>query len=101
MNPQVLVQENARFRGTAGISQNNRNLGFRPAFLDATTGAIHLSCFANGCPAPVHLLDGLPEVLIEERAPSGRVIRAKSSVVSGFERCGCFHTREEALRLAS
>jgi hypothetical protein len=101
MNLQTLKRENERHQGTAGVSENNRNLGFRPAFLDAATGTIHLSRFANGCIAPVHVLDGLPDTLIEERDGSGRVLRTKSGVVSGFERCGVFVTREEAHRLAT
>ena len=101
MNPHVLEQENRRFVGTCGTSQNNRGLGFRPAFLNSSTGQVHLSCFANGRPAPVHVLDGLPEDLIEERDASGRVARVSGAVVSGFERLGQFHTREEAIRLAN
>jgi len=101
MNTNTLRRENRRFRGTRGVSQNNRGFGFRPAFLDTATGTIHLSCFANGNPAPIHLLDGLPEALVEARDASGHVARTKVTVISGFERSGRFHTREEALRLAS
>ena len=61
MNQAVLRQENCVFRGTGGISQENQNVGFRPALLDADTGIVYPSRFANGQPAPVHLLDGLPE----------------------------------------
>ena len=99
MNPQTLQHENNRFQGTGGVSRNNRGLGCRPAFLDARSGAIHLSRFANGSVAPLHLLDGLPDNLIEARDATGRVLRAKSSVVSGFELYGEFLTREEAAAL--
>lgn len=101
MNAQTLQQENRRHRGTAGVSRNNRNLGFRPAFLDTATGRIHLSRFANGALAPIHLLDGLPDALIEARDASGRVARTKATVISGFERSGQFHTREEARSLVN
>jgi len=101
MNPQTLQSENELYQGTAGVSANSGGLGCRPAFLDATTGIVHLSRFANGCIAPIHVLDGLPDALIEERDGRGRVLRAKPSVVSGFERRGDFLTREEAARLAT
>jgi hypothetical protein len=35
------------------------------------------------------------------RAPSGRVVAAKATLVSGFERNGYFHTREAAARAAA
>lgn len=101
MNTQTLQIENRRYRGTGGVSRNNRGQGFRPAFLDTSTGTIHLSCFANGNPAPIHVLDGLPDALIETRDNAGRVTRTKVTVISGFERSGRFHTREEALRLVN
>jgi len=101
MNPQTLQHENRHYQGTRGVSQNNHSLGFRPAFLDTETGTIHLSRFANHCLAPIHVLDGLPDTLIDARDAAGRVASTKDWVVSGFERSGCFYTREEALRLAN
>ncbi|MCB1889847.1 MAG: hypothetical protein KDH20_19730 [Rhodocyclaceae bacterium] len=101
MNTQRLQDENHRYRGTGGVSQNNRACGFRPAFLDTATGTIHLSRFANHRLAPVHVLDGLPAGLIAQRDACGRVTHAKASLVSGFECSGRFYTRDEALRLAS
>jgi hypothetical protein len=96
MNQAVLRQENCVFRGTGGISQENQNVGFRPAFLDADTGIVYPSRFANGQPAPVHLLDGLPEELVLARHASGRVAAVKQSVVSGFVLRDSFYTREQA-----
>lgn len=32
MNPKVLQQENRDYRNTGGVSRNNRDQGFRPAF---------------------------------------------------------------------
>ena len=49
-------------------------------------------------PAPVHLLDGLPEEVVVARHPCGRVEKVKASVVSGFVREARFYTREEAAR---
>ncbi len=91
-----LQRENSSFQGTGGVSACNRDHGFRPAFLDTETGAIYLSCAVNGQPAPFHCLDGLPEELVSERDDRGRVIAVKQTVVSGFERDGCFYTREQA-----
>ncbi len=91
-----LQQENTAFQGTGGVSACSRDHGFRPAFLDTETGAIYISCSCDGQPAPFHRLDGLPEELVSERDERGRVIAVKQRVVSGFERDGCFYTREQA-----
>ena len=96
MTEGVLRQENRVFRGTGGISQENQSVGFRPAFLDSDTGIVYPSLFANGQPARVHLLDGLPEELVLARHASGRVSAVKQSVVSGFVLRERFYTREQA-----
>lgn len=96
MTPRRLVAQNRRFKGSGGISQKNRAGGFLPAFADMHTGATHLSCFADGRPAPVHLLDGLPSDWVVARSPDGRVTAVKDAVVAGFVREGRFYTREQA-----
>jgi hypothetical protein len=94
----VLRQENLVFRGTGGISEENQGVGFRPAFLDADTGVVYPSRFANGQPAPFHLVDGLPEELVLARHGTGRIAAVKPSVISGFVRHERFYTREQAAR---
>jgi hypothetical protein len=101
MNETVLRKENATFAGTGGRSEENRNLGFRPAFFDFATQTMYLSRFANGRPAPFHILDGLPEEVVVDRSPTGRVISAKATLLSGFERNGFFYTRTAAARAAA
>jgi len=101
MNETVLRKENVAFAGTGGRSEENRNLGFRPAFFDFATQTIYLSRFANGRPAPFHMLDGLPEEVVVDRSPTGRVISAKATLLSGFERNGYFYTRTAASRAAA
>ena len=91
-----LQQENVAFYGTGGRSQENRRSGFLPAFFDAQTEIIYPSRFADGRPAPFHMLDGLPEEVVLARATSGRVKTVKASVISGFVRDGRFFTREAA-----
>lgn len=93
---EVLKTENQVFRGTGGRSEENRSLGFRPAFKDMHSSRIYPSRFADGRPAPFHLLDGLPDEVVVARDVSGRVASIKSSVVSGFLRMGRFLTRDEA-----
>ena len=92
----ALGQENLAFAGTGGLSAENRSRGFHPAFLDSDTGVVYSSCYANGRPAPFHLLDGLPEMLVVARHPTGRVAAVKKSITSGFLRDGRFYTRSEA-----
>jgi len=92
----ALLEQNELFRGSGGVSEGNRALGFRPAFYDMDTGEVHPSRFANGLEAPMHLLDGLPDDLVVARLESGRVTAVKPGVVAGFLRQGHFFTREQA-----
>ena len=96
-----LLAHNQRFAGTAGVSAGNREQGFRPAFFDTDKGSVHLSRFADGRPAPMHVLDGLPGDLVVRRMHSGRVVAAKPSLVSGFVRENQFFTREQAALYAA
>ena len=93
-----LKLQNLLYRGTGGRSEENRDLGFRPAFLDFATQRIYRSCLRNGLPARVHVLDGLPDEVVIERAACGRVVRTKPTLVAGFVRNGFFFTRRAAAR---
>lgn len=92
----ALRQQNRRFRGTGGVSAENRSLGFAPAFLDTATDQIYRACFADGRPAPMHLLEGLPPSAVAARDAVGRVIALKPTVLAGFVREDRFYTREQA-----
>ena len=94
-----LALETNRYRGTGGVSENNRSLGFQPAFIDRETGTVHWSRFPDGRLAPCHLLDGLPAELVLARDEQGYVTRVKSSVASGFVHNARFYTRDEAAAL--
>lgn len=98
INEQSLRQENIQHLGTGGRSEENAGLGFRPAFYDFATQRIYPSLFADGRPAPCHLLDGLPDELVVDRTASGRVTSVKATVISGFVRNGFFFTRTAAAR---
>ncbi len=99
LTAQRLRIENRRYAATLGISQNNASLGFRPAYLNRQSGEWVLSRFRDGRPAPIHILDGLPEDWVCARDASGRVTAVAESVICGFVRDGRFYTREEAARL--
>jgi hypothetical protein len=92
----VLGDQNRRFRNTGGRSQENRSEGFRPGYQDTATGHTYLSCFADGRPAPLHLLDGLPAEVAVSRDAHGRISAVKATVVAGFIRNSRFYTRQEA-----
>ena len=92
----LLAIETAQYRGTGGVSENNRDLGFQAAFIDRETGTVHLSRFPDGRPAPCHLLDGLPAEIVLARDGRGRVMQVKASLVSGFVHGARFYTRDEA-----
>ena len=100
MSEKQLQAENVSYSGTAGRSQANADLGFRPAFLDFETQKIYPSRFADGRLAPFHLLDGLPDDVVVDRSASGRVVSAKATLISGFVRNGFFYTRAAAAKAA-
>lgn len=101
MSQEKLREENTVHAHTGGRSENNASLGFTPAFLDFETQIIYPSRFADGRLAPFHLLDGLPEEVVVDRLPSGRVTAAKATLISGFVRNGYFYTRSAAARAAA
>lgn len=96
----LLDKQNSAYAGTSGISANNRHAGFVPGYQNCNTGEICASCFADGRPAPIHLLDGLPESWVAVRDASGRVTQTVAGVVAGFLHGGRFYSREEAARLS-
>jgi hypothetical protein len=67
--------------------------------LDTESGVAVVSRFADGRPAPIHVLDGLPEGWVRCRNASGQVAMARAGVIAGFIRGGRFYTREEAARM--
>jgi hypothetical protein len=96
MTPRILAQETIAYEGSGGTSADNRCFGFRPAFRNAETGNVYPSRFADGRPAPIHLIDGLPDELVVTRSSTGRITSVKASVQSGFILNGCFYDREQA-----
>ena len=96
-----LIRQNIRYAGTAGISRNNRGARFLPAYQDTVTGHVALSCFEDGRPAPIHILDGIPPEWVEARSRDGKILRLKQNVVAGFVRDDVFYTREEVVKQLS
>ncbi len=96
MTVKTLYHQNLAFAGTTGVSRRNRRRGFCPGFLDRETGSVYVSCKADGSPAPVHLLDGLPDELVLTRTDSGQISAIKGTVIAGFIMDGQFYTREQA-----
>lgn len=96
-----LQQENQQHVETGGRSEDTCGLGFKPAFLDFATQKVYPCRFANGLPAPFHLLDGLPDEVVTDRTPTGRVVSAKATLISGFVRNGFFYTRTAAAKAAA
>ncbi len=91
-----LRHENLVFAGTGGISANNHQADFIPAFRDPATGRVEIARFEDGKPAPMHLLCGLPAEWVVERNKNGEVIAICVHIISGFVRNATFYTREEA-----
>ncbi len=93
-----LVSQNSAYQGTGGVSENNRASGFLPAYQHLDSGETALSRFSDGRPAPIHLLDGLPQAWVADRDASGRAQCLIAGITVGFVREGRFYTREEAAR---
>lgn len=91
-----LRKENLAYGGTGGVSAGNHTSGFIPAFCDTATGRVEPSRLADGSPAPMHLLAGLPEEWIVARGDGDQVVAVKSTVIAGFVRAGVFYTRAQA-----
>lgn len=98
LSDEVLRKENGLFAGSGGVSQENRTRGFIPAFYDILSSQITISRFANGAPAPIHMLEGLPEEWVVARDRSGKVAAVRSTVIAGFLHQGRFYTRAQAAR---
>ena len=96
MDRKTLLEENAEYAGTDGVSLVGRANRFQAAFRDKLTGRIELARFRNGAVAPVHVVCGLPEAWAVEHDDSGCIICVKSSIVAGFVRDAAFFTRAEA-----
>ncbi|QGU32868.1 hypothetical protein [Thermochromatium tepidum] len=96
LNARTLRRENRLYANTLGVSQNNAGLGFRPGYLNRRSGEYVLSRFSDGTPAPIHVLDGLPDSWVRARDAAGHVLEVAPEVVSGFVRGNRFYTREEA-----
>jgi hypothetical protein len=93
-------RENLAFAGTGGVSRENRCRRFEPAFRDEVSGRVERSRYANGLPAPMHLMDGLPAEWVCARDGAGRACALNPGIVAGFLRDGVFYTREQAASLA-
>ena len=98
LTAETLRQQNYAFQGTGGVSAGNYSYGFVPAFLDRETGVVRRACYADGQPAPIHLIDGLPAEWVISRDASGKCIGIKHSIISGFMRDCILYTREQAAR---
>jgi len=91
-----LTEENLRYTCSGGVSTHNRLHGFVPAFLDTATGNIYRSQHADGTPAAIHVLAGLPLDLFEPDSSSNGQLTVKKSVISGFMRERTFYSRAAA-----
>ena len=95
-----LEKENLAYCGTLGVSSENFGIGFRPAFCDSESGRVEISRFQNGQPAPIHLIEGLPECWIVEWDANSKATAIKHTVIAGFVRDSCFYTRSQAADVA-
>ncbi len=99
MDSRTLQIENDDFAGSRGVSKNNSQFGFRPAFLDRKTGRVELARLKDGSPAMMHTIRWLPADWAETRNTDGSILSLRTGIISGFVNGGAFYTREEAAEL--
>ena len=92
--------ENRQFARTCGLSANNADHNFVPAFRNEETGEIAVARFADGRIAPMHLIINLPEAWATARNARGQISAVLDCVIAGFVRDGQFFTRAEAAAAA-
>ena len=97
----TLRRQNRRFANTGGVSANCFRQGFVAAFKEASSGETRLSCFGDGSPAGVHILDGLPDDWVTRRDSSNHVTEVRNTVIAGFLHDGRFYTRDQTAELLS
>jgi len=95
-----LSVENQQFARTCGLSANNANQDFVPAFRNEETGEVALARFADGRAAPMHLIINLPEDWATARNSRGQISAVLDCVIAGFVHEGQFFTRAEAAAAA-
>ena len=95
LTPATLRRQNHGPCRFGARSHQNHSAGFRPAFQDPDTGHSYLSRYADGSPAPFHLLDGLPRRLL---APGDdqRAFAINTQMIAGFLLGTHFYTRDQA-----
>lgn len=93
-----LKHQSDDFCGRGGTSAETQSLGLVPGFRDSHSGRVFVSRFADGRPAPMHLLDGLPQDLVVERGSDGSVLSVCENIVAGFLLGDRFMDRDEAVR---
>jgi len=96
--PDDLTIQNQAYAGTGGTSEGNQAHRFAPAYKDVDSGKAVASCFADGRPAPIHLLAGLPEGWIINHADRSEMPTLRPNILVGFIRDGKFFTRAEAAK---
>ena len=99
MNNHTLRKENLAFAGTAGVSENNSEAGFQPAFRDSRDGRVEIAKTRVGLPATCHLIEWLPREWARTLTDTGRVSTLRPEIECGFVRDGVFYTREEVASL--
>ncbi len=77
------------------LGMTELGFGFLPAFQDPFSGETHLSTYADGRIAAVHLLDGVPAHWVDEWDEQGRPISLQDGIVAGFMRHHRFCTYRE------
>ena len=91
-------QDNGTHKGVAG-STTQPPPDFVPAYYDSETETVYLSRYSNGKQAPVHVLDTIPEELLQQNREHEAAHQSEPSprLIVGFVHNNRFYTRAQAI----
>ncbi|MEE4300733.1 MAG: hypothetical protein V2J24_14940 [Pseudomonadales bacterium] len=99
LSAQRIDAEHRHFVATVGVGTETVHPQRIPAFRDSRTGRIEISRFEDGRPAPMHLIEGLPDEWALAHDADGHIRVLKAEIACGFVCGGRFYTRAEAAEL--
>lgn len=97
LNPTQVDSQYINYKQSGPALFSDASFGFMPAFMDVFSEEVHLATYADGIPAVLHVLEGLPAKWIAEWGEDGRPNSVRTGVIAGFMRGGCFYTIDDIM----
>lgn len=100
-NKNNTIIKNNLSHSTREVNSNSCQFYFIPAFYDALSHTVFLSCYKSGQLAPIHVLEGIPDNIIKNRTLTNNRGESKNSLIIGFIFKNKFLTRKQAINTLS